>query len=407
MSELDRTHTPESAEASETSPSDSRDNRQAAGPEQGAPRPTDGSAPTQEEPSPFQAVEVPTEGAAPAEVVPSAPQPGPRERPRAWRAARKGPRGSLRWVPLAFAACGGLVVLGIILVSFLVPSGRLTAISREKVGLVFIEGVIVAGRSGAGFFGGASGSDTIVSQLARARRDSSIKAVVVRINSPGGSAAASQEIYNELMKIRRAGKPVVVSMGDVAASGGYYVASAASRIVANGSTLTGSIGVLMETQNLQGLFQKIGVRSQTIKKGKFKDIGSASRPMTPEERRLLEGLVNDVYEQFVNAVIAGRKMDPATVRKLADGRVFTGRQAHALKLVDQLGNLQDALLTAARLAGIKGYPTVVELRRASFLGALMGAEPEFESDLRLPVAASNEQWWRLFREWMQRRVIFW
>ncbi|MBI3944698.1 MAG: signal peptide peptidase SppA [Armatimonadetes bacterium] len=263
--------------------------------------------------------------------------------------------------------------------------------------------MITGGRGGTGLFGGASGSDSVVAQLARGRRDASIKAVVVRINSPGGSAAASQEIYAELMKIRKAGKPVVASMGDVAASGGYYVAAAADRIVANGSTLTGSIGVVMEMQNLQGLFQKIGVRSNTIKSGKFKDIGSSTRPMTPEERELLQGLVNDVYEQFVGAIIAGRKqVDPARLRQLADGRIFTGRQAHALKLVDELGNLQDAVATAARLAGIRGRPTVVELRRTSLLDTLTGGEPGVGSDLRLPVGAAEEE--RLVRA--LRRLMY-
>jgi protease-4 len=193
--------------------------------------------------------------------------------------------------------------------------------------------------------------------------------------------AASQEIYEELLKVRRVhGKPVVASMGSLAASGGYYVASAADRIVANPGTITGSIGVIMQIPNVGELLQKIGIRAVVIKSGAYKDLASATRDLTPEERRILQSVLDDVHDQFIQAVAEGRKLDRGRVEQLADGRIFSGRQAQELGLVDELGGLHDALARAGALAGIPGPPTVtrIEKPRFSLLRFLTGwqwAEP--------------------------------
>jgi protease-4 len=266
---------------------------------------------------------------------------------------------------------GGAVLMVVVAVAVM-GQGQGTGLG-PKVALINIEGVITAGAGGSGLFGGSeAGSVRIVQLIRQAEDDSGVKAVVLRINSPGGSAAGSQEVYQAVMRLRDSGKPVVVSMGDVAASGGYYIASAADAIVANGSTLTGSIGVIWSSAEFDQLFQKIGIRSQVIKSGKFKDIGSSNRPMTDEERKLLQGLINDVFDQFVQDVAKGRGMPVAQVRKLADGRVFTGRQAKAYRLVDEIGSLHDAVRLATWRAHIPKDSRVVELGRRTPLQYLMG-----------------------------------
>jgi protease-4 len=190
-----------------------------------------------------------------------------------------------------------------------------------------------------------------------ARRDD-VKAIVLRIDSPGGAVGPSQEIYREVMRIRRT-KKVVASMGSVAASGGYYIAAAADKIYANPGTITGSIGVIIEFMNTQELFKKIGVKGTVIKSGKFKDTGSPLREMTEADRKLLADVINDIHSQFVEAVAQGRDMKYEDVAVIADGRIFSGAQAMRLGLVDQLGSLDDAILEVARLAGIQGKHSVI------------------------------------------------
>ena len=189
-------------------------------------------------------------------------------------------------------------------------------------------------------------------------KDNSIKAIVLRIDSPGGAVAPSQEIYEEVKKAV-AKKKVIVSMGSVAASGGYYIAAPATKIIANPGTLTGSIGVIMEIPNIEGLMNKIGIKTEVIKSGRHKDIASAFRTMGKEEREILQGVMDNVHEQFMRAVAEGRKINIEEVRKIADGRIFTGEQARTHGLVDDLGTLEDAIKTAATLAGIKDEPVVV------------------------------------------------
>ena len=229
----------------------------------------------------------------------------------------------------------------------------------EKVAVVRIEGVILDSREA-------------IEELRKFRDNPSIKAIVLRIDSPGGGVVPSQEIYAEVLKVRTEGKvKIVASMGNLAASGGYYIAAATDKIVANPGTLTGSIGVIMELANVQGLLQKVGVQSVVIKSGKHKDLASPFRTMSPEERALLQSVLDDVHDQFIQAVAAGRAMKVEQVRELADGRIFTGQQARAAKLVDELGDLQDAIKLAARMVGIAGEPRVVETRKRFSLRDLL------------------------------------
>ena len=205
--------------------------------------------------------------------------------------------------------------------------------------------------------------EDLVRDLKSYRDNPQVKAVVIRINSPGGVVGPTQELHQALMRVREAGKPVVASLGSVAASGGYYTAVAADRIVANPGTLTGSIGVIMQMANVESLFKKVGVNYVVVKAGRYKDLGNFSRPMTPQERQVLQTLLDDVHAQFIDAVAAGRKLDRADVVKFADGRVFSGMQAKDLKMVDALGSLEDAVNEAAKLAGLPVPPGVIRPSR--------------------------------------------
>lgn len=216
-------------------------------------------------------------------------------------------------------------------------------------------------------------SEETVRQFRKYRETPSVKAIVFRIDSPGGGVSASQEIYEEVRKTRESGKPVVVSMGSVAASGGYYVACGADKIMANPGTLTGSIGVIFQFLHFEELFKKIGVEASTFKSGELKDIGSPFRKTTPEERAYFAQLVGDVYDQFVTVVATERKLDVKHVKKYADGRVFTGRQARQWGFVDTLGTYEDAIALAGKLGEISGTPrTVRERKRKTFFEDLMG-----------------------------------
>lgn len=258
----------------------------------------------------------------------------------------------------------GVVALSLVLAIALKP-GNQSAVKpgpgKGEVGVIYIEGPIASGRGGGGLFETQRGAEEIAATLREAARNPELKAVVIRLNSPGGTAAAAQEIAAEVERLKQSGKTVVASMGDAAASGAYWIAAGADRIVANPGTLTGSIGVIMQYMNLQGLYGKIGVGTETFKSGPHKDMGSPSRPTTPEERAIFQSMIDDIYSQFVEVVAKGRNKDVAEIRPLADGRVFTGRQAKELGLVDRLGDFHDAVLLAGELAGIPGEPAVVEL----------------------------------------------
>ena len=242
----------------------------------------------------------------------------------------------------------------------------------DQVAVIHVDGVIVGGRGQAGLFGDGGGTDAIIRQIQSARDDAEVRAVVIRINSPGGSAPASQEVGEELKKLRASGKVVVASMGDIAASGGYWIAALCDKIYANPGTITGSIGVYIPYANWQELFKKVGISGEKIKSGPHKDMLSPERPMTDKERAIVQEMVDDLYEQFVAVVAEGRKMDPAKVRQLADGRIYTGRQARTLGLVDEMGTMEDAVRSAAKTAGISGKPVLKEYGRSGFWEAIFG-----------------------------------
>jgi len=256
------------------------------------------------------------------------------------------------------------IVMGIYLIWEKAVEGKPRLLARkERVAVVYIYGPLSISRGESGWTRFLPGADKVTSELRKISRITTIKAVVLRINSPGGSIGAVQEIYEEVNRLREKGKKVVVSMGDVGASGAYYIACAADKIVANPGTITGSIGVLMSLGNMKELFRKIGIKVEVIKKGKHKDIGSPSREMTSEEKKLLQGLIDDAYDQFLQAVIKGRNLEKSEAEKIAQGQVFTGRQAKDLGLIDEIGNFQDAVRLAGKLAGIPGEPKVIELPR--------------------------------------------
>lgn len=251
-----------------------------------------------------------------------------------------------------------LKVLGILVVFILVifagvffyayftggDAKALSMFSGDGVGVLQIEGTIDDSRD-------------IISELKRFKEAPWIKAIVVRIDSPGGAVGPTQEIYEEIQKTRKK-KPLIASMGGMATSGGYYIASACEKILANPGTLTGSIGVIMQLANVSEVMKKIGVESYNIKSGPNKDIGSPFQPLSPEGRQILQSLVDNVQSQFVSAVAKGRGMDEARVRKLADGRVYSGAQAKDLGLIDQFGSLDDAIDLAAKRVGLEPNPAV-------------------------------------------------
>jgi protease-4 len=254
------------------------------------------------------------------------------------------------------------VVLAVLLLATILVSLVVTFVGRympigEKIALVRIEGPIVS-------------SGSTIEQLRKYMKDSSVKAVVLRVDSPGGAVGPSQEIYEEVGKLVKV-KPVVVSMGSVAASGGYYLSAPATKIYANPGTVTGSIGVIMEIPNFKGLMDKVGIRTEVIKSGKHKDLASVFRGIGKGDRAILQGVLDDVHDQFIRAVSEGRGIPYERVRKIADGRVFTGRQAKVVGLVDALGDLQDAIMEAASLGGIKGEPNVVSKKEKSSIFDLL------------------------------------
>jgi len=248
----------------------------------------------------------------------------------------------------------GLAVIAALLIFFFgilfffgrYSAGKSSRLSfGDKIAIVEIKGVI-------------SQSSLIIEELRQHFEDDGVKAIILRIDSPGGGVGPAQEIYREVTKIKLK-KKVVTSMGSVAASGGYYVACASDLIVANPGTITGSIGVIMQFSNFEELLKKIGIKGMVLKSGEHKDIGSPFREMTPEEKAIMQEVLDNVHQQFIQAVADGRKLDRSKVIQIADGRILTGEQAKNLGLVDQMGNLQDTIDITAKMAGIVGKPTVL------------------------------------------------
>ena len=267
------------------------------------------------------------------------------------------------------------------------------AYSGERIGLIHINGVITSEQNEMNAFmpTGGTDSETVVQQLDEARKDNNIKAVVIRVNSPGGSAAASQEIFQAINRFKTTGRKVIVSMGDVAASGGYYVSAPADIIYANSATLTGSIGVIMQMMNYEGLYEKIGLDTVTLKAGKYKDIGNPTRPMTEEEKAILQNILTEVHTQFKEAVMEGRGMTQEEVDKIATGEIWSGRQAKEKKLVDEVGSFKDALDRAAKEGGLDVEDYVVSpLGQGSIFDEIMkGFQMKFSPTIQIGGMPSN------------------
>jgi protease-4 len=263
---------------------------------------------------------------------------------------------------------GLFILLVVISLIFIILQKNIPIGESQRVALIRIEGMIIDSK------------DTI-DEIKEYTKDPLIKAIVLRIDSPGGAVAPAQEIYEEVRKAV-AKKKVVVSMGTVAASGGYYIASPATKIIANPGTLTGSIGVIMEIPNVEGLMNKLGIKTEVVKSGRHKDIASVFRGIKKEDREILQQVLDNVHEQFIIAVADGRKMLYDDVKKIADGRIYTGEQALKAGLIDELGNLEDAVQAAAKLSGIKGEPVVISKKeRFSFINLLKGSIPKEFTDI--------------------------
>jgi protease-4 len=248
---------------------------------------------------------------------------------------------------------------------------HLGGVGPEKVVVIRIVGPI-AREDASGLFGVAASSRQIVALLDRAERDEAVKAVILEMDTPGGSVVASDEIHQKIQTMRRKNKVIVTLMTETAASGGYYIAAATNHIVADPTTVTGSIGVIVALPNIQELSRKIGVRTIVFKSGAFKDLGNPNRPITADEAAIFQGLVDEAYQRFVHVVARGRRMDPVRVRRLADGRIYTGQQAMRLGLVDTLGHFPDALAVVRQRTGLRD-PLVVEYGGEGLLRSLLGS----------------------------------
>jgi len=254
-----------------------------------------------------------------------------------------------------------IILIGLILISFLATIME-SSLSYGKIAIVNVKGIIVD-------------SKAVIEEIKQYRKNPAVKAIVLRVDSPGGAVVPSQEIYEEIKRTIKV-KPVVVSMGAIAASGGYYISCPATKIIANPGTITGSIGVLIEIPNIKGLLDKIGVKAEVIKSGKYKDITSPLKPpLQSDEKEVLQRLIDDVHEQFVNAVSEGRKITIEKVKKIADGRVFTGLKAKEIGLVDEIGDLDYTIKVAAQLGNIKGEPEII-MKKTTILNELLKGDTE-------------------------------
>ncbi len=287
-------------------------------------------------------------------------------------------RGKTSWRPLILV----FVISGLFFVLFVL--GSFVFFSRGLDGTNKVAGKSLFGKEGIGLLtvkGVIMSSEKTLRSLEEFKENPDVKAIVVRIDSPGGAVAPSQEIYDALKAFP---KPKVASMGSVAASGGYYIAVAGDQVFANAGSITGSIGVIMEFANLEKLYEWAKVKRFSIKTGKFKDAGAEYREMQDEERALLQAMVDDVLLQFKTAVAAGRKMSLEQVGPLADGRVFSGAQAHAAGLVDHLGGIDAAIAAAAKLGNITGKPRIIKEEKKKrgileFIEEQMGYDPDREA----------------------------
>ena len=242
----------------------------------------------------------------------------------------------------------------------------------DKIAVVPVEGEIASANSTVAGVQPTTTPEGLADALQQARDDASVRAVVLEVNSPGGGVTASDEMHQSILDFKRSsGKPVVVSMGDVAASGGYYISTAADKIVANETTLTGSLGVIFTLTDFSELAHRYGVEQEVVKSGEFKDMGSSFRDLTPEEREILQSIVDESYDKFVNVIVEGRGLPEERVREIADGRVYSGEQAKQLGLVDSFGGLDEAAGIARKLAGVEEATVVRYVQRPSFFETLL------------------------------------
>ena len=297
-------------------------------------------------------------------------------------------------IVLGLLACALLACIGVIVIRLTTDS---TAGFGDAVAIIYVEGPIVMGKPESDFSSsGIAYSETIVKYLRDAGKDSSVKAIVLRIESPGGSVVASREIYDEIIATRSKGKPIVASFGEVAASGGYYIGAAAHKIYAHPATMTGSIGVISIIPNLEGLTEKIGVKMIVVKSGPHKDESYGYRDLTSEERAIWQQLIDEAYTDFVDIVAKGRHLDVERVKQLADGRIYTGKQAKEVGLADELGNLDAAVDAAAKMANISGTPRRIEFRNKSgFLDALGSSAAPNWGTKELADLFALKQWGRV------------
>jgi protease-4 len=251
----------------------------------------------------------------------------------------------------------------------------------DKIAVVPVDGTIAAADSSTGDLQPTTTPEGLAGALRQAGGDASVAAVVLEVNSPGGGVTASDEMHQSILDFReQTGKPVVVSMGDVAASGGYYISTAADRIVANETTLTGSLGVIFALTDFSGLADRYGVEQEVVKSGEFKDMGSSFRDLTPEEREILQSIVDEAYDEFVGVIVEGRGLPEERVREIADGRVYSGEQAKELGLVDSFGGLDEAAEVSRNLANVREATVVRYVEKPTFVETLMARfapqEPE-------------------------------
>lgn len=274
---------------------------------------------------------------------------------------------------------------------YLLWSGKKSVFSGGAVAVIRIEGIIAGSNDGGGLFGGGSTTNPEVfsENLKEALDDDSVKAIVIRVNSPGGYGAASEEMYEEMQKAAKK-KPVIASVADVAASAAYEAISPATEIMALRASEVGSIGVFAEVPNLEELYRKLGIKMQIIKEGKFKTMGDPSKPLTKEERQIIQEIITEDYNNFIEDVAKARKpLTTAEVRKLATGRTWLGRQAKELGLIDRLGNFQDAIKRAAKMGKIKGEPEIITYDNSDFFEILEEGVRSLKNIGRLPLVDKN------------------
>ncbi|NPE29773.1 signal peptide peptidase SppA [Methanococcoides sp. SA1] len=281
-----------------------------------------------------------------------------------------------KWQYIAIFSVLLLIIGGSFAVIYMSFGGDIYT-TDEQVAVIYVQGFMLTGNLPSGF--GYATSEDVCSSLRKATDDDRVKAIVLRVNSGGGSPVAAEEIVTEIKRVQDMGVPVVISMGDVAASAAYYISAPADLIVANPSTTTGSIGVISVYTNRSEFYDDEGIEFYVSKSGSFKDVGGDWRGLTSEEKEYVDNVVLDVYDLFITSVAENRNMTKSEVKDIADGRIYIGREAQKIGLVDELGNFYDAIDAAAELGGIEGEPSVYYINKPSLSSILFGSEETLSS----------------------------